>query len=153
MKMTEIIASIPKNPKENEFYEKESLTRLSEVISNIKDGDDIEGAILINERDDTIVSAFSNSINRKIKMTEIISLLYSLKDPMIGKTNDTFFTQRIFDYNGLKVLTKNIMERLTLLVFLKKRCYISLVMLDVENSTRRIHEIMLGYRVQKTSNL
>jgi hypothetical protein len=151
--MTEIIASIPKNPKENEFYEKESLTRLSEVISNIKDGDDIEGAILINERDDTIVSAFSNSINHKIKMTEIIALLDALKDPMIGKTNDTFFTQRIFDYNGLKVLTKNIMERLTLLVFLKKRCYISLVMLDVENSTRRIHEIMLGYRVQKTSNL
>lgn len=151
--MTEIIASIPKNPKENEFYEKESHTKLKKVISDIKEGDDIEGAILINERDDTIVSAFSNSISYEIKMTEIIALLDVLKDQSIGRTNDTFFTQRIFDYNGLKVLVKNIKDRFTLLVFLKKRCYVSLAMLDVENSTRRIHEIMLGYRIQKTSNL
>jgi hypothetical protein len=52
------------------------------------------------------------------------------------------FAQRIFEYNGFKVLAKKLRDKLTLLVLLRKRGYVSLAMLDIENSIRRIDEIM-----------
>lgn len=150
--MTNVNTDFQEEYDHSESFEKEPHSRLREVISEIKEGGDIEGAILVNESDDIIVSAFSKGTNYESMEKEILTLLDALKDPSLGKSNDTFFTQRIFDYNGLKVLVKKIKNRLTLLVILKKRGYISLAMLDIENSTRKIHEIMLGYKVQKTPN-
>jgi hypothetical protein len=152
MKMTQINVSIPKEYRNGKFNENIPHSRLREVISEIKEGGDIEGAILIDERDDFIVSAFSKGTNYESKTPEILAMLDALKDSNLGKSPDTFFTQRIFDYNGFKVLAKRIKDRITLLVFLKKPGYISLAMLDVENSTRKIHEILLGYRIRKSPN-
>jgi predicted regulator of Ras-like GTPase activity (Roadblock/LC7/MglB family) len=126
--------------------------KLREVISEMKEGGDIEGAVLINENNDIIVSAFSKGADLTLENHEIMSLIEALKDPELGKTQDVFFTQRIFDYKGLKILAKRIKDKLTLLVILKKPGYISLAMLDIENSTRKIHEILFGYRFQKTPN-
>ena len=140
--MTEIITSIRNEPNHHMSNDKIPHSKLREVISEIKEGGDIEGAVLINENDDIIVSAFSKGSDYELKTAEIMALLDILKDPKLGTSKDAFFTQRIFDYNGFKVLVKKIRNRLTLLVFLKKRGYISLAMLDIENSTRKIHEIL-----------
>ncbi len=126
--------------------------KLREVISDMKEGGDIEGAVLVNENNDIIVSAFSKGADFKMENHEIMSLIDALKDPNLGKSQDVFFTQRIFDYRGLKVLAKRIKDKLTLLVILKKPGYISLAMLDMENSTRRINEILFGYSFQRTPN-
>ena len=152
MKMTKIKTGFPDEFGHNGFNDNRSHSRLKEVISEIKEGTDIEGAILIDEREDIIVSAFSKGSNYESRMQEILALFDALKDPNKGESHDAFFTQRIFDYKGFKILAKKIKDRLTLLVILKKRGYISLAMLDIENSTRKIHEILLGYRVQKSPN-
>jgi predicted regulator of Ras-like GTPase activity (Roadblock/LC7/MglB family) len=126
--------------------------KLREVISEMREGGDIEGAVLVNENNDIIVSAFSKSTDVTLENHEIMALIEAMEDPDLGKTQDVFFTQRIFDYKGLKVLAKKIKDRLTLLVILKKPGYISLAMLDIENSTRRIHEILFGYSFKRTPN-
>ena len=116
--------------------------KLREVISEMREGGDIEGAVLVNEKNDIIVSAFSKNADLTLENHEILSLIEALEDPELGKSQDVFFTQRIFDYKGLKVLAKRIKDKLTLLVILKQPGYISLAMLDIENSIMRIDEIL-----------
>ena len=117
---------------------------LKDVISEIKEGGDVEGAALINEKNEIIISTFSKETEYDKCIPEILALMKALKSPDLCSSSDTFFTQRIFDQNGFKILAKNIMDGYILLVFLKKRGYISLAMLDIENSTIRINQILHG---------
>jgi predicted regulator of Ras-like GTPase activity (Roadblock/LC7/MglB family) len=150
--MVELNTGILKDYKHRGILEKVPQLRLKEVISELKDGVDIEGAVLVNESDEIIACAFSKSTNYESEMHEIMALFEELNDLTCDKSQDAFFAQRILDYNGFKILAKKLKDKLTLLVILKKRGYLSLAMLEIENSTRKIHEILMGYRLQKTPN-
>ena len=150
--MTDIHASVLKNYPHHELIDNEPQLRLKKVISELKEGVDIEGAVLVNESDEIIAASFPKSSNYESELHEIMSIFEELNDLSESKSQDAFFAQRILDYNGFKILAKKLKDKLTLLVILKKRGYLSLAMLEIENSTRKIHEILLGYRVQKSPN-
>jgi predicted regulator of Ras-like GTPase activity (Roadblock/LC7/MglB family) len=152
MNMADVNVSTFNEYRFREIHEKEPQTRLNEVISDLKEGLDIEGAVLVNESDEIIASAFSKNTNYKSQLNEIIAMFEELNDPKSVTSQDAFFSQRILDYHGFKILAKKLKDKLTLLVILKKRGYLSLAMLEIENTTRKIHEILLGYRMQKTPN-
>ena len=150
--MTDVKNSIPKETGDFESRSKEPDSRLEEVIIKLKEGSDIEGAVLVDAKDDIIACALPQSADYDSEIPEIMAQLENLGNPFICKPYDGFLTQRIFDYRGLKILAKKLKNKLTLLVILQKRGYVSLAMLDIENSTRKIHEILQGYWYQGSPN-
>lgn len=132
----------PEDIRTSDFQENRPTSRLEEVISDLKEGRDIEGALLVDEEDAIIASALPENPKYEAEIPEILALLEERDRLSPIKNNKTMFAQRIFEYNGFKVLAKKLRDKLTLLVLLRKRGYVSLAMLDIENSIRRINEIM-----------
>jgi predicted regulator of Ras-like GTPase activity (Roadblock/LC7/MglB family) len=150
--MTDAKIGVQKENRDFESQNKEPDLGLKEVITKLKEGSDIEGAVLVDEKDDIIACALPDSTRYDSEIQEIMAQLEELGNPVISKTTEGFFTQRIFDYHGLKILAKKLKNKLTLLVILQKRGYVSLAMLDIENSTRKIHEILQGNWYQGSPN-
>lgn len=124
---------------------------LKDVVSDLRQGSDIEGAVIVYGREEIIACDLPESTNYEAEIPEILALLK--EDGYSSSEHDKgMFSQHILDYNGYKVLAKKLKEKLTLLVLLKKRGYISLAMLDIENSIRRIYEILGGKGTQKPFN-
>jgi predicted regulator of Ras-like GTPase activity (Roadblock/LC7/MglB family) len=121
---------------------------LKKVVSDLRKGSDIEGAVIVDEKEAIIACDLPESTNYEAEIPEILAIFeedgYAPSEHQKG-----MFAQSIFDYNGYKVLAKKLKKKLTLLVLLKKRGYISLAMLDIENSIRRIYEILGGSGIQK----
>lgn len=132
----------PEDIRTSSFQENRPTSMLKEVISDLKEGRDIEGALLVDEEDDIIASALPENPKYEAEIPEILALLEKFDSSSPIKNHNTMFAQRIFEYNGFKVLAKKLRDKLTLLVLLRKRGYVSLAMLDIENSIRRIDEIM-----------
>jgi len=132
----------PEDIRTSDFQENRPTSRLKEVISDLKEGRDIEGALLVDEEDAIIASALPENPKYEAEIPEIMALLEKYDSFSPIKNHSTMFAQRIFEYNGFKVLAKKLRDKLTLLVLLRKRGYVSLAMLDIENSIRRINEIM-----------
>jgi hypothetical protein len=82
-------------------------------------------------------------------------ILYRSKiwdNPELKVFHHVMFKQYIAEYNGHKILSKKIRNGITLLLLLGKKGYTSLAMLDIENSTRKIDEILWGGGIQELSN-
>lgn len=116
---------------------------LKKVVSDLRKGSDIEGAVIVDGREEIIACDLPEGTNYEAEIPEILAMLEE-DGYAPGEHQKGLFAQRIFDYNGYKVLAKKLKDKLTLLVLLKKRGYISLAMLDIENSIRRIYEILGG---------
>lgn len=125
---------------------------LKKVVSDLRKGSDIEGAVIVDGREEIIACDLPESANYEAEIHEILAILEEEDGYVPSENQKGMFAQLIFDYNGYKVLAKKIKEKLTLLVLLKKRGYISLAMLDIENSIRRIYEILGGKGTQKSLN-
>lgn len=134
--------SSTKDMKVSKFEEEQPVSRLKAVVSDLKKGSDIEGAVLVDEEDAIIASALPENKNYEAEIPDILALLEEYGGFSPSEHHNAMFAQQVFDYNGFKVLAKKLRDELTLLVLLKKRGYVSLAMLDIENSIRRIHEIM-----------
>ena len=132
------------SPSEKNF----PISMLKKVLSDLKEASDIEGVVLIEGKDAIIACDLSNNIDYKVEIPEILTMFKHLSDYDLSKRNNSMFAHCIFDYNGCKVIAKRL-KNLTLLVMLQKRGYIGLAMLDIENSIRKIHEI-LGVTSSKT---
>lgn len=115
---------------------------LKKVVSDLRKGSDIEGAVIVDEKEAIIACDLPESTNYEAEIPEILAMLKGEDGYAPSKHQKGMFAQNIFDYNGHKVLAKKLKEKLTLLVLLKKRGYISLAMLDIENSIRIIYEIL-----------
>jgi predicted regulator of Ras-like GTPase activity (Roadblock/LC7/MglB family) len=126
----------------SEIEEKQPKPELKAVISDLRRGSDIEGAILVDEKDAIIATALPENKNYERDIPEILEILEKGYGSNLNKHDNFMFAQQIFDFNGFKVLAKKLRDKLTLLVLLKKQGYISLAMLDIENSVRKIDEIM-----------
>ncbi len=126
----------------SEIEEQQPKPGLKEVISDLKRGSDIEGAILVDEKDVIIATALPENKNYERDIPEILEMLEKGFSSALNERDNLMFAQQIFDFNGFKVLAKKLRDKLTLLVLLKKQGYISLAMLDIENSVRKIDEIM-----------
>jgi predicted transcriptional regulator len=111
----------------------------------LKEGADIEGAALVDYEDSIIAYDLPNDKNYKDEIHGILEFIKSTFDSQQDLKNEYIFAHRVFEYNGFKVLAKKLKDKLTLLVMLRKRGYVSLAMLDVENSIRMIDSILEGY--------
>ena len=124
---------------------KNSTIGLRKVISDLSEVEDIEGAVLVEGRDEIIAGNFPDTTDYKKEISEILQMLEDTTDSEKIENQNHIFEHSILDYNGLKILAKKLKERLTLLVVIHNRGYISLAMLDIENSIRKINEILQGH--------
>lgn len=128
--------------KQRSYIEKISLDKyLKGILSNLRNISDVQGAILIDGKNSILAYDMQNGMNPLEYLHGITRILDEERRLTIKKKTKRLFIQHIFDYNGCKVLAKKIKE-LTLLVMLEKRGYISLAMLDIENSVREIENIL-----------
>lgn len=65
----------------------------------------------------------------------------------------TIYGHTIKDHNGVKILIKELENDLTLFVILQKYGYISLAMIDIENSIRSIEEIFKNFRLSSSCEI
>jgi predicted regulator of Ras-like GTPase activity (Roadblock/LC7/MglB family) len=132
----------------SEMQENISITLLKKIISDLRNESDIEGVCIVDQNDAIIASDLPDSSHYEADITEIMQLINEEDGYLAYEQSKVLFSQRILDYNGCKILAKKIKDKLTLLVMIPKRGYISLAMLDIENSIRKIDEIMRGSKHQ-----
>jgi hypothetical protein len=114
-------------------------------MADLNETQDIEGVALIEGTDSILAYDFPHHDNNKVEIQKILELLKETSTTAPVTSNNTYFAHNMLNYNGLRVLTKKLNKNRTLLVMLRKQGYISLAMLDIENSIRMIDEIMKGY--------
>jgi hypothetical protein len=125
--------------------ENSPLSMVRKAVFNLRNQDDIKGAVLIYNLDSIIAYEMPNNLKFK---EQIPKILKKLENGFENKENDPpkiLFEHQIIDYNGYKILVKRLIPNLTLLVMLQKHGYLSLAMIDVENSIRWIKEIISIY--------
>ena len=118
-------------------------SRLRKVLSDLIEASDIEGAILVEGKDSIIAYDLPDKTIDDTEIHKILAMLEESNDSPPIKNDNFIFTQSIFDYNGCKILAKR-SGNLILLVMLQKQGYVGLAMLEIENSIRRIREILEG---------
>ena len=131
----------PRNIKVSKIATDEIALSLKNVVSELREGSDIEGAVLIGEKDTIIAYDLPHGRDYEGEISEILAMLKGFGG-LVQEHDNVMFAQQIFDFNGHKILAKKLKDQLTLLVLMQKRGYVSLAMLDIENSIRRIHEIL-----------
>ncbi|UCG70494.1 MAG: hypothetical protein JSV09_05620 [Thermoplasmata archaeon] len=117
-------------------------SNINRVISDLKEGSDIEGVVLVEGRDKIIECNMPYEKFCKVEIPELIDTLESRNRLSFNHNHNGILEQYVIDYNEYKVLAKKLENDLTLLVLLQNRGYVSLAMLDIEISTRRISEIL-----------
>ncbi len=127
-------------------YLEGTLTKslIENVISDLRKANDIEGAALVEGDSFLIAYDLPGKSNYITEIPEIMTQVNDMSNLSPAKQMNQLFSHCIFDYNGSKVLAKKLKGNLTLLVLLQKRGYIGLAMLDIENSIRRIDEIIMN---------
>jgi predicted regulator of Ras-like GTPase activity (Roadblock/LC7/MglB family) len=128
----------------SEMRDNISISLLKKIISDLSNESDIEGACIVDQDDSIIASDLPDSSGYEADITEIMQLINEGDGYKAYEQSKVMFSQRILDYNGCKILAKKIRDKLTLLVMIHKRGYISLAMLDIENSIRKIDETIRG---------
>ncbi len=129
-----------------------SVSMLKKVVSDLKEGSDIEGAVLVGGNDTVITFDLPENGDYKAEIPEILALLEDQKLSPADEHRDCMFMQSILDYNGCRILAQKLKNNLTLLVMLQKQGYVGLAMLDIENSIRRIQEILGENDVREPNN-
>ena len=120
------------------------------MVADLKDGEDVEGVVLIGERDYIIACELSSNYDHRNDIGQILKLINEDPKTLSMKNDETIFTCSELDYNGFKVLVKKVRDKLTLLVLLRKRSYVSLAMLNFENTIRMIDSILDGFIPENT---
>ncbi len=118
------------------------ISRLKKVISDLKEEEDIEGAILVKGKDRVVACELPKRNNHTEEIAKILALVEEWNASALSGHYDDMFTQCVFDYNGYKILAKKLNKNLALLVMLQKKGYIGPTMLDIENSAREILRIL-----------
>ena len=131
--------------KENDLLSTQQIlpiSKLRRVLSDLKETNDIEGAALVGAEDKIITHDLPKRSNYESEIPQIMTLFKDLSDFALRTHFNHMFTHCIFEYNGCKVVAKKLKDNLTLLVMLQKHGYVGLAMLDIENSIRRIDDII-----------
>lgn len=127
-----------------DFQGNGSISGLEKVVSDLKEGSDIDGAVLVEGRDSIIACNLPDGRDSREVIPDILSMIDRWCASSIGNQHSSMFSQYVLDYNGNKIIAKRL-KNLTLLVMMQKQGYIGLAMLDIENSVRRINEIIRDY--------
>ncbi len=125
---------------------------LKKVIADLIENIDVEGALLIDGDYNVLASELPDNEMFIKNLLEILSSSKRWNNPDLNVFNHVMFKQFVMDHNGYKILSKRIRNGITLLILLGKKGYTSLAMLDVENSTRKIDEILWGGDIQDLSS-
>lgn len=127
--------------KHKDFKQNSQISIIKKVLSELKESKDIEGALLVEGTESVLASALPNRTEHEMDVTKILAQMRELQGH-INDTNDHgMFSQHIFEYNGFTVLARTL-NNLTLLVMLQKSGYMGLAMLDIENSIRKIDQVL-----------
>jgi predicted regulator of Ras-like GTPase activity (Roadblock/LC7/MglB family) len=130
-------------------FDLNKMLQLKKVVSELRDGEDVEGAFLVGEKDNIIACELKD----QKKDHDIKRILHMIdRDSIISHKpmDDSIFTCSEIDYNGSRILGKKLDDKLTLFVMLKKRSYVSLAMLNFENTIRKIDNILDGFIPKST---
>jgi predicted regulator of Ras-like GTPase activity (Roadblock/LC7/MglB family) len=125
-----------KNISWGKMIEETPISLLHKVVSDLKNADDIKGAAIIYKNNHFLAHEMSDNMDLVPKIP------YLLKNVDEGSSNMTLYGHTIKKYDGLKIILKELENDLTLLVILQRDGYISLAMIDIENSIRCIEEIL-----------
>ncbi len=128
-----------------------SISLLKKIISDLKNEYDIKGACIVDQNDAIIASDLPDSYGYEADISKIMHLLDNEDDCTVSPQSQVMFAHRLLDYNGFKILVKKLGDKLTLLVIIHTMGYLSLAMLDIENSVMKIDEILLGRGYQQRS--
>jgi predicted regulator of Ras-like GTPase activity (Roadblock/LC7/MglB family) len=135
--------------KESDNFDLNKRLQLKKVVSELRDGEDVEGAFLVGERHRVIACELKDN-NSDYDIRKILNLINNTSSTSKLPMNDSIFTCTDFDYNGSRILGKKLDDKLTLFVMLKKRSYVSLAMLNFENTIRKIDNILDGFIPKST---
>lgn len=122
--------------------EKLSTAHLKKVLSDLKEASDIEEAVLIGEKNRIIACAPTQKKNHEAEILKILAQLRDWSTFTPGKHNGGMFAHHVLDYNGSKIVAAKCGNDLILFVMLQKHGYISIAMLELENSVREIKRIL-----------
>lgn len=125
---------------------------LKKIFSDLIENIDVEGALLIDDNYKVIASELPDNEMFIKNLPEILSNSKRWDNPDLNAFHHVMFKQFVMDHNGHKILSKRLRNGTTLLILLGKKGYTSLAMLDIENSTRKIDEILWGGDIQELSN-
>jgi predicted regulator of Ras-like GTPase activity (Roadblock/LC7/MglB family) len=120
-------------------------TDLRKVISDLSELEDIESAVLVEGMDEIVAGNLPIVPNYKEDIPIILQMLDNTIESSKMELQNDIFAHSILDYNSLKILVKKIKGGFTLLVVIHNQGYLSLAMLDIENSIRKINGILHGY--------
>ncbi len=132
-----------------EKYDIQKMMQLEKVVSDLKDGEDVEGAFIVGEKDLIIACDLKNRDN-DYDIDKILNIINETSSTSRHLMRDSIFACTEFDYNGLRILGKKLDDTLTLFVMLRKRSYVSLALLNLENTARKIDNILEGF-IPKTT--
>lgn len=118
---------------------------LNNVISDLKDKSDIDGAVIINGGGQIIARALPDVSISPFGFSGLLPKLMELSYGGRSTSKKIMFPHLISEYNGQRILARPVTDDLFLLVLLQESCYMSPAMLDTENSILRIQEILSRY--------
>jgi hypothetical protein len=130
-------------------HNNQQIVQLRKVVADLKEGEDVEGAVLMGERDFFIACELKSRIHNDDIRSEL-ALINRISVTSNDDCDESIFTCQEHYCNGFKVLSKKVKEKMTLYVVLKKPSYMSLVMLDFENTIRMIDRILNGFIFENT---
>jgi hypothetical protein len=115
---------------------------LRSIISDLTRNAEIEGAVLLDEEETVIISDLPNGESYIQNIQNLISGFEDWESSSSNGFYNLMFKQFSSEFNGYKIISKRIKNGMTLMVMMGKKGYTSLAMLDIENSTRKIEEII-----------
>jgi predicted regulator of Ras-like GTPase activity (Roadblock/LC7/MglB family) len=123
------------------------ISMLKEVLLDLKYKNDIKGAALVEGEDTILACDFPENLNPKTELMEIMDLLNDLKKIAKCESSNDLFMQYILDYGDHLIMARDLMKNLTLLVMMQRQGYLSLATLDLENSSRKITELLENNKI------
>lgn len=115
---------------------------IKKVVSKLKEEGDIEGVLLVGDKNHILAHELPKDINFEAEIPKILALLEKWGGFGQMTPHNDMFAHCILDYNGSKILAKRLENNFTLLIMLQKQGYIGLAMLNLENSAMEIASIL-----------
>jgi len=126
----------------SKIEEDSTTSNLKDIFTDLKNEGDIEGAILVDSKYTMIAGDLPKSWDHEEEIPKMLELLEERSDFALSKNHNVMFAQHLFEFKGYKILAKKLRGKLTFLVLIQKQGYVSLAMLNIENSIRRINGMM-----------
>jgi predicted regulator of Ras-like GTPase activity (Roadblock/LC7/MglB family) len=118
-----------------------SRSALINLMRNLTINDDIKGAALVSKEGTILACDVPDNTVFTTNIPRIMDIMNLCEGSFGAESSNIMFNQTIFNYNESKVIAKKLRTGIALLVLMDRTGYVSLVMLEIENSTRMINQV------------